>query len=513
MLRLISWFHGYGRRICIAIFFALLLYSPHKAASAVTPDWASISNEPFNLIPAPEVTNPVMTASDVTDVSARFVADPFILVDQGIGYMFFEVFNDADGKGIIGLATSSDGLQWQYEQIVLTESVHLSYPLVLSHENEYYMIPESAELNEVRVYRATNFPYDWEYASTIACGRAYVDPTLFFYNQKWWMFVGEVYSSVARGTCRLFYSDDLLGGWVEHPQSPIVKADTSKSRPAGRSFVFDNDRIIRLAQKNNVIYGQRVRAFEVDVLSETQYAEHEIVESPILYESGTGWNASGMHQFDPWWTGDRWLGAVDGNNDRVWSIGIYTAAHAPEITTTPDLTATVAALYIYDIDADGNPAPEYFLVSGPPGMTIDPDQGNITWLPDAEGFYQVQVEAFNSAGFDTQSFHIEVNRIQPIIHTIYVQDVEHGQILPPDVQHVLHGDSISFSILADTGFQIQDIIVDGQSKGASNVYTFVDVEASHTISVVLDRRVEKPVGTGYGNGDGTCFINAIVPMR
>jgi lysophospholipase L1-like esterase len=332
-------------KIGMAFLFTIFISSQSVTAYAAVPDWAAISSEPFNLIPAPEVTNPVLTASDVTDVTARFVADPFILVDQGIWYMFFEVLNDVDGKGIIGMATSSDGLQWQYEQIVLTESVHLSYPLVLKHENEYYMIPESADLNEVRVYRATNFPYDWEYVSTIASGRAYVDPSIFFYNQKWWMFVGEVYSSEARGTCRLFYSDDLLGGWIEHPQSPIVIADTSKSRPAGRSFVFDNDRIIRLAQKNNVIYGQRVRAFEVDVLSETQYAEHEIVESPILYESGTGWNASGMHQFDPWWTGDRWLGAVDGNNNRVWSIGIYSANEVnslPELNLSPSVMSFTA---------------------------------------------------------------------------------------------------------------------------------------------------------------------------
>jgi len=38
-----------------------------------------------------------------------------------------------------------------------------------------------------------------------------------------------------------------------------------------------------------------------------EYAEHEIPESPVLNRTGSGWNQSGMHHFDPypWWTGDR----------------------------------------------------------------------------------------------------------------------------------------------------------------------------------------------------------------
>jgi len=76
----------------------------------------------------------------------------------------------------------------------------------------------------------------------------------------------------------------------------------------------------------NPSFGQKVRAFEVDTLTKTGYVEHEIPESPVLEESGSGWNGNGMHFVDPWWTGDRWIAGVDGTGVYNWCIGIY---HTP----------------------------------------------------------------------------------------------------------------------------------------------------------------------------------------
>jgi len=68
--------------------------------------------------------------------------------------MFFEVMNSQTGKGDIGSAASRDGLHWEYRQIVLSESFHLSYPYVFYVGGEYFMIPESYEANSMRLYRA-----------------------------------------------------------------------------------------------------------------------------------------------------------------------------------------------------------------------------------------------------------------------------------------------------------------------------------------------------------------------
>jgi len=373
-------FRAFIALIAIAGLFALGI-GAHTAAAESIPDWTLVPHAPFDLIDPPGVANPVLTAADVTDVEASFVADPFMFYENDTWYMFFEVFIPALGHADIGLATSLDGLSWNYEGIVLSDGEHHSYPLILKYDGRYYLVPESHLSEEVRVYESTNFPYDWTYVSTIVSGRPFVDPSIFRYNTKWWMFIGETSNSY----CYLYYSDDLLSGWVEHPMSPIVDGDASKARPAGRSFVFDKDRIIRLAQKCDVSYGQRVRAFEVDILNKTEYAEHEIPESPILYESDSGWNAHGMHQFDPWWMGNQWICSVDGVNSGIWSIGIYIAENpsAPDgVIDLPSADVTINAGNWVDFagtgtDPDGDLPLSFLWNFGDPAIadSIEEDPG------------------------------------------------------------------------------------------------------------------------------------------
>jgi hypothetical protein len=232
--------------------------------------------------------------------------------------MFFAVSSTVGNE--IGLATSGNGLNWTYQGIVLSESFFLSSPSVFKWNGTYYMVPESYTMHSVRLYKATNFPYGWTYVSTLVSGRTFIEPNVFLYNGTWWLFVGD-----GNSVCRLYYSDKLTdpASWIEHPLSPIVNGDASKARPAGRNIVFNNGAIIRFAQKCDVSYGEKVRAFQIDTLTKTSYAEHEVSSSPVVSASGSGWNKDGMHNVDAWWTGNGWLAAVDGVNNNVWSIGIY----------------------------------------------------------------------------------------------------------------------------------------------------------------------------------------------
>ena len=86
-----------------------------------------------------------------------FVADPFMIRDSDHWYMFMEVLNWCSNKGEIGLATSEDGLHWDYQQLVLVEPFHLSYPCVFKHSGQYYMVPETRQSDSVRLYRAEPF--------------------------------------------------------------------------------------------------------------------------------------------------------------------------------------------------------------------------------------------------------------------------------------------------------------------------------------------------------------------
>lgn len=253
-----------------------------------------------------EFNQPTITALDVSDVSADFIADPFIISHNSKFYMFFEVLNRLKARGEIGLATSSDGENWGYEKIILREDYHLSYPHVVTFNNEFYMIPESVESNGVYLYKAKNFPYEWEKVRTMVEGY-YFDASVFEYDRKWWMLVASP------GKLHLYYSDRLDGQWQEHPKSPVIENNHEISRPAGR-VILSNDKLFRFTQDNSNYYGKSVKSFEINELSVTNYKEEE--QKVILEGSNNenDWRKDGMHHIDQLKiSNDEWLIAVDGH--------------------------------------------------------------------------------------------------------------------------------------------------------------------------------------------------------
>jgi hypothetical protein len=266
---------------------------------------------PFDLVHAEDVENPVLTRESVSDVPAVFVADPFLLQADGAWHMFFEVLNWRADKGEIGLATSENGLNWTYRQIVLVEPFHLSYPYVFEWADDFYMIPECHQTGSVRLYRALQFPTQWSLQATLLRGPYFADPSIFRLHDKWWLFV-ETNPDQKHDTLRLYYADDLMGPWFEHPKSPVIEGNPRISRPGGRILVL-GDTVIRYAQDCYPHYGTGLRAFEITDLTTTRYQEREVQESPVLSPSGAGWNACGMHHIDPHRIADgKWIASVDG---------------------------------------------------------------------------------------------------------------------------------------------------------------------------------------------------------
>ena len=69
-----------------------------------------------------------------------------------------------------------------------------------------------------------------------------------------------------------------------------------------------------------------------------------------------------------------------------------------------------------------------------------------------------------------------------------------GSITPSGNVTVGYGADQTFTITADSGYRISDVLVDGQSVGAVNTYTFYNVTGNHTISATFQR-------TGGSGGD------------
>lgn len=251
--------------------------------------------------------NPVLTAADIDDVSARYVADPFLVRNEDGWVMLFEVFNRENWRGEIGFATSRDGCAWRYGGIVLCEPFHLSYPYVVQVDGEYFMIPESGADKTVRLYHAKEFPQRWEYVGTLLAGESFRDSSVFFHDGVWWMF-----TAIEKKELRLYYADQLKGPWRPHPNNPIIANDAGIARPGGR-VTTQNGQLYRLAQDDQESYGRQVRGFAITELSKVNYRESLDTRSSIVAAGHANWNNLGMHHvdFQPI-TDTKFIAAVDG---------------------------------------------------------------------------------------------------------------------------------------------------------------------------------------------------------
>lgn len=266
---------------------------------------------PLALGPDDAIRNPILAREAVTDVSAAFVADPFLFHREQSWYLFFEVLNRQNRRGEIGLATSPDLATWRYQRIVLREPFHLSYPQVFGWQGEIYMVPETHQTKTIRLYRADPFPDRWSLVHTLISGRPFADTTLFRHADRWWLFT-ETNPDVKHDTLRLYFADDLFGRWTEHPASPIVHGDPCNARPAG-SVTSNDGTLIRYAQICAPRYGLGVNAFEISQLTDVAYQERPIGSQPFLAGTGGGWNEARMHHVNAHrLESGRWIAAVDG---------------------------------------------------------------------------------------------------------------------------------------------------------------------------------------------------------
>jgi len=267
---------------------------------------------PLQLFSPNSFCNPILSAKDVTDIKARFVADPFMIKNQSGYYLFFEVLNDKRNTGEIAYAFSHDMMQWQYRNVVLKERFHLSYPSVFFWKNHYYMIPECNDSGGIQLYQAQSFPDQWQHITTIIQSRgrysALVDPSIIQYQNHWYLFS----YAPKRKNLHLFTSYTLTGPWKEHPKSPIVSNSPHFARPGGKVIIHDGG-LYRYAQDETPNYGTKVWAIRITELTEDRYEETPPEKQPVVQPGNEWWNRGGMHTVDVHrHESGEWFALVDG---------------------------------------------------------------------------------------------------------------------------------------------------------------------------------------------------------
>jgi hypothetical protein len=227
--------------------------------------------------PSPEEAG---TGVVVAPPRGRYFADPFVTCRGGRHYVLFEDYLIGERRGVISCFEIDSAGAQSKPQVVLERPFHLSYPFTFVHEEQVFMIPETAAARSVELYRAEAFPYRWVHEATLLKdGRLWIFTTTREHGAQ---FSDEL---------RIFVADSLAGPWKPHRLNPVV-SDVRRARPAGR--IFDRDGyLVRPGQDSSTGYGRAVVLNRIEVLTEDEYRE-----TPIARIDGSWWGRNlGTHTY------------------------------------------------------------------------------------------------------------------------------------------------------------------------------------------------------------------------
>jgi hypothetical protein len=120
-------------------------------------------------------------------------------------------------------------------------------------------------------------------------------------------------------------------------------------------------------------------------------------------------------------------------------------------------------------------------------VSLAPNSGQISATPVYVRLKSgLPVDFYNEAVFGSatgvanQTLDVS-GSVTPVVYTITASAGDGGSINPSGEVSVEEGSNQSFTITANTGYHIVDVLVDGSSEGAVSTYTFSSVAANHTI--------------------------------
>ncbi len=139
------------------------------------------------------------------------------------------------------------------------------------------------------------------------------------------------------------------------------------------------------------------------------------------------------------------------------------------ISPRKDTTVTIGGSQSYTITAStGYVISRVKVVKGTTSEIIEDAAGKTSY---AYTFTNVQADGRMEASFEKPA----------TTYTIEASAGANGTISPSGSVSVTSGGSQTFNISASEGYEVADVLVDGESQGAITTYTFTNVTANHTI--------------------------------
>jgi hypothetical protein len=223
----------------------------------------------------------------------RFLADPFVATREGRTCVFAEDYSFGTSKGRISVF-ELDAAGVHEHGVAVEESFHLSFPYLFEFEGDLYMCPECCDARQVRIYKCTQFPLEWQLRTVAMSDVAAVDTMLFEREGLWWMLT-NISSSEPRDCGSELYAfwatSPLSNDWKPHALNPIV-SDPLRARNGG--LLRDSNELVRVAQGRKLgSYGASARLYRITRLTPDRYCEELI--STLTPDFARG--IHGIHHF------------------------------------------------------------------------------------------------------------------------------------------------------------------------------------------------------------------------
>ena len=239
---------------------------------------------------APLIKNSII----IKNPKNRFLADPFSINYNGRNVVYVEDYDYNSNKGkISAYEINSEG----YKEIgvAIEEKFHLSYPFIFKSNEDLFMIPESHQSKDIRIYKCTKFPLKWKLHGILMKNVSAVDTNIIKFNNKYWLFTSLDSSKLGEHSSELhiFYSDKIdSNSWTPHSLNPVI-FDSKKARNAGVIYSKDQQ-LYRVFQRQDFDqYGAALGISKIKSLTENEYDEEVFMNIKPDFKK----NILGIHSF------------------------------------------------------------------------------------------------------------------------------------------------------------------------------------------------------------------------
>lgn len=222
-----------------------------KSAGAILED----RNAPFTVIP---------------NGFRYWAADPFVIERDGKVYIFAELYDYILRRGVLGYCAMTDGKAGKWTPVI-QEPYHLSYPCILEHDSNVYIMPESGAGSCLTVYEAAVFPDQWRKVQVLRDNVNFADTTP-VPGEGRHLALAHCVDNPKKPRLMLIDLDAQMA------DAAVEGSESFRSRPAGHMFQ-KNGKWIRPAQYSENCgtgYGKALVFYECSISEDEQYEETEL---------------------------------------------------------------------------------------------------------------------------------------------------------------------------------------------------------------------------------------------